>query len=125
MGLLTRIGANHYSGNPINRRCHYDQENTITGSLNQVRNLTGDVVVISLSECYTRPPRQASLTTEAVVNKHYGVITLPTMCTGTTEMVDLRNRGVQCYGIGPAIDRGGRLGLWCSKRSVADCDFGA
>jgi hypothetical protein len=29
------------------------------------------------------------------------------MCTGTTEMVDLRNRGVQCYGISPAIDRDG------------------
>ena len=33
------------------------------------------------------------------------------MCTGTTEMVDLRNRGVQCYGIGPAIDREVALGF--------------
>ena len=76
-----------------------------------MRNLTDDVVDISLSECNTRPPRQASLSAEVIVGKHYGVITLPTMCTGTTEMVDLRNRGVQCYGIGPAIDRGVALGF--------------
>ena len=72
-----------------------------------MRNLTDDVVDIRLGECYTRPPRQASLSTEVIVGKHYGVITLPTMCTGTTEMADLRNRGVQCYGIGPANDRDG------------------
>ena len=88
-----------------------------------MRNLTDDVVDISLSECNTRPPRQASLGKEVIVGEHYGVITLPTMCTGTTDMADLRNRGVQCDGIGPAIDRGGRLRLWCSKRSVADSDF--
>ena len=77
------------------------------GSPKKVRNLTDDGVDISLSECNTRPPRQASLSTEAAVNKHYGAITLPTMCLGATEMADLRNRGVQCYGIGLAIDRGG------------------
>ena len=50
-----------------------------------MRNLTDDVVDISFSECNMRPPRQASLSIEALVNKHYGVITLPTMCTGATE----------------------------------------
>ena len=29
------------------------------------------------------------------------------MCTVATEMADLRIRGVQYYGIGPAIDSGG------------------
>ena len=70
-----------------------------------MRNLTDDVVDIRLGECNTRPPGQASLITEAAVNKHYGVITLPTTSTGATDTADPRNRGVQCYGTGPAIDR--------------------
>ena len=41
---------------------------------------------------------------EAAVKKHYYTITLPTMSTGATDMAYLRAKGVQCYGIGPAID---------------------
>jgi acetylornithine deacetylase/succinyl-diaminopimelate desuccinylase-like protein len=41
---------------------------------------------------------------EANVKKHYNVITLPAMSTGATDMAYLRARGVQCYGVGPAID---------------------
>jgi acetylornithine deacetylase/succinyl-diaminopimelate desuccinylase-like protein len=33
-----------------------------------------------------------------------GVPTLPTMMTGATDMANLRAKGVQCYGIGPAVD---------------------
>jgi acetylornithine deacetylase/succinyl-diaminopimelate desuccinylase-like protein len=33
------------------------------------------------------------------------VVTLPTMSTGATDMAYLRNKGIECYGIGPAIDR--------------------
>jgi hypothetical protein len=29
---------------------------------------------------------------------------LPTMGTGATDMSQVRSKGVQCYGIGPAID---------------------
>jgi acetylornithine deacetylase/succinyl-diaminopimelate desuccinylase-like protein len=37
--------------------------------------------------------------------QHYpGAIVLPTMGTGATDMSFLRAKGVQCYGIGPAID---------------------
>ena len=80
--------------------------------LNQIRSIVNDdAVEVSLGNRNTRPPGQASLNTEAFaaieagVNKHYGVITLPTMSTGATDMAYLRNRGIQCYGIGPAIDR--------------------
>ncbi|MFT4814779.1 MAG: acetylornithine deacetylase/succinyl-diaminopimelate desuccinylase-like protein, partial [Cyclobacteriaceae bacterium] len=58
-----------------------------------------------------RPPGEARLNTAAFsaieenIAKHYGVITLPTMSTGATDMAYLRNKGIQCYGIGPAIDR--------------------
>ena len=42
---------------------------------------------------------------EAMAKKHYdGVTVLPTMSTGATDMAFLRAKGVQCYGIGPAID---------------------
>lgn len=41
---------------------------------------------------------------EAAAKRHYGVITLPTMSTGATDMAYMRERGVQCYGIGPALD---------------------
>jgi acetylornithine deacetylase/succinyl-diaminopimelate desuccinylase-like protein len=41
---------------------------------------------------------------EAAVTRHYESITLPTMSTGATDMAYVRARGVECYGIGPAID---------------------
>lgn len=41
---------------------------------------------------------------EATTNKHYKAITLPTMGTGATDMSYLRRKGMQCYGIGPALD---------------------
>jgi acetylornithine deacetylase/succinyl-diaminopimelate desuccinylase-like protein len=42
--------------------------------------------------------------TEAAVKKIYDTVTLPTMGTGATDMAQLRGKGVQCYGIGPALD---------------------
>jgi acetylornithine deacetylase/succinyl-diaminopimelate desuccinylase-like protein len=41
---------------------------------------------------------------EAMVKKEYDTVTLPTMSTGATDMASLRAKGIQCYGIGPAID---------------------
>lgn len=41
---------------------------------------------------------------EQTMKKHYQSITLPTMSTGATDMSYLRRKGMQCYGIGPAID---------------------
>jgi acetylornithine deacetylase/succinyl-diaminopimelate desuccinylase-like protein len=43
-------------------------------------------------------------TIEAAVTRHYNSITLPTMSTGATDMAYLRAKGIECYGIGPAID---------------------
>ena len=34
----------------------------------------------------------------------YGVITMPVMSTGATDMAFLRAKGVQCYGIGAMVD---------------------
>jgi len=41
---------------------------------------------------------------EAAFKQSYGIITLPMMGTGATDMSQLRPRGVQCYGIGAARD---------------------
>jgi acetylornithine deacetylase/succinyl-diaminopimelate desuccinylase-like protein len=41
---------------------------------------------------------------EAAVKKNYGVVTLPAMGTGATDMAYLRRKGVECFGIGPAVD---------------------
>ncbi|MBI2185939.1 MAG: M20/M25/M40 family metallo-hydrolase [Acidobacteria bacterium] len=41
---------------------------------------------------------------EAAIRRHYNASTLPIMSTGATDMAYLRAKGVQCYGIGPAVD---------------------
>ncbi|MBC53439.1 MAG: peptidase M20 [Gammaproteobacteria bacterium] len=57
-----------------------------------------------------RPGASSGLDTEAfrvieqVMQAHYDTTVIPTMSTGATDMAYLRARGIQCYGIGPAID---------------------
>src|SRR5262249_35236319 len=41
---------------------------------------------------------------ESALKKEYNAVTLPTMSTGATDMAYLREKGMQCYGIGPATD---------------------
>jgi acetylornithine deacetylase/succinyl-diaminopimelate desuccinylase-like protein len=84
----------------------------IPAFLDQIRNVINDSAVeVSLGARNTRPRGEARINTpafsaiEAGINKHYGVVTLPTMSTGATDMAYLRNKGIECYGIGPAIDR--------------------
>lgn len=83
----------------------------IPGFVDAIRAVVNDPAVeVSLGVRNTRPRGQSSLNTEAfaaieaATDRHYGVITLPTMSTGATDMAYLRNAGIQCYGIGPAID---------------------
>ncbi|MDQ3070459.1 MAG: M20/M25/M40 family metallo-hydrolase [Acidobacteriota bacterium] len=52
----------------------------------------------------TRLDTEAFRTIEAAVRTHYDAVTLPTMSTGATDMSYLRAKGMQCYGIGPALD---------------------
>jgi acetylornithine deacetylase/succinyl-diaminopimelate desuccinylase-like protein len=57
-----------------------------------------------------RPAGASRLNTEAYnvlqaqLKAHYGAVTLPMMGTGATDMAQVRSKGIQCYGIGPAID---------------------
>jgi acetylornithine deacetylase/succinyl-diaminopimelate desuccinylase-like protein len=41
---------------------------------------------------------------EAAYKSIYGVITIPVMSTGATDMAFLRAKGVQCYGVGAMVD---------------------
>jgi len=41
---------------------------------------------------------------EAAYKNIYGVITIPVMSTGATDMAFLRAKGVQCYGVGAMVD---------------------
>ena len=47
---------------------------------------------------------EAFTTIEAAVTKHYATTTLPSMSTGASDMAFLREKGIRCYGIGPATD---------------------
>jgi acetylornithine deacetylase/succinyl-diaminopimelate desuccinylase-like protein len=83
----------------------------IPAFLDELRKVIDDEAVeVSLGERNTRPPGEARLDTEAFevlqanITKHYDTVTLPMMQTGATDMAYLRNRGIQCYGIGPAFD---------------------
>ncbi len=84
----------------------------IVSFLEEIRGVVDDPAVeVSLGARNTRPRGESSLDTDAFraienhTREHYGVITLPTMSTGATDMAYLRAAGIQCYGIGPAIDR--------------------
>jgi len=52
----------------------------------------------------TRLDTEGFAAIEAAVKKEYGVAAVPMMGTSATDMAYLRAKGVQCFGIGPAID---------------------
>ena len=79
--------------------------------LEELRKVVDDPAVeVRYAARNTRPRGSSRLDTEAFgaleaeFRRHYGTITLPTMQTGATDMANLRAKGVQCYGIGPAVD---------------------
>lgn len=80
--------------------------------LEQVKRVVNDPAVeVRFNNQSTRPAgpdtkldNDAFKALEAAATKIYNAPTLPTMSTGATDMAQLRARGVQCYGIGPAID---------------------
>lgn len=70
-----------------------DPEVTVEFASNRARPAGGTVV-----------ESEAFRAIEAGVREHYGVVSIPTMSTGATDMAQVRSMGVNCYGIGPAID---------------------
>jgi acetylornithine deacetylase/succinyl-diaminopimelate desuccinylase-like protein len=57
-----------------------------------------------------RPPGGSRVNTEAfraiesAIALHYDTVSLPAMSTGASDMAQMRAAGIQCYGIGPAVD---------------------
>lgn len=83
----------------------------IPAFLEAARRIVNDPsVTVELGVRNVRPAGVSSINTEAFaaieagITKHYGVIALPSMGTGATDMAYLRAAGIQCYGIGPATD---------------------
>jgi acetylornithine deacetylase/succinyl-diaminopimelate desuccinylase-like protein len=79
--------------------------------LEQVRAVIDDPAIeVAWAPRDLRPIGSSKLDTEAFrvieanISKHYETSTLPTMSTGATDMAYLRAKGIQCYGVGPAID---------------------
>lgn len=80
--------------------------------LDQVRKVVNDPSVeVRLAKRSSRPggveariDSDVFRALEASVKTHYNVPALPTMSTGATDMAFLRAKGMQCYGVGPALD---------------------
>jgi acetylornithine deacetylase/succinyl-diaminopimelate desuccinylase-like protein len=93
----------------VDVRLHPDEDQS--GFLDEVRKVINDpnVEVRWGRERYrpaggSRIDTEAYAVLEAQTKKHYNTIVLPTMGTGATDMAQIRSKGIQCYGIGPAID---------------------
>ena len=93
----------------IDVRLHPDEDQATF--LDQLRKVINDPrVEVRWARDRYRPAGGSSLATEAFavlqsqVKKHYGTEVLPTMSTGASDMAQIRSKGIQCYGIGPALD---------------------
>jgi acetylornithine deacetylase/succinyl-diaminopimelate desuccinylase-like protein len=80
--------------------------------LEQVKKVVNDPAVeVRYPVAATRPggmearlDSEAFKAIEAAVTRVYNTVTVPTMSTGATDMAQLRGKGIQCFGIGPATD---------------------
>jgi acetylornithine deacetylase/succinyl-diaminopimelate desuccinylase-like protein len=70
-----------------------DPEVTVEFASNRARPAGGTVV-----------ESEAFRAIETRVREHYATVAIPTMSTGATDMAQVRSMGVNCYGIGPALD---------------------
>jgi acetylornithine deacetylase/succinyl-diaminopimelate desuccinylase-like protein len=90
-------------------RLHPDEDQSTF--LDQIRAVINDPSIeVRWARDRYRPAGASRLNTElfaaieAETRKHYGVDVLPTMSTGASDKAQIRSKGVQCYGIGPAMD---------------------
>jgi acetylornithine deacetylase/succinyl-diaminopimelate desuccinylase-like protein len=93
----------------IDVRLHPDEDQS--AFLDMVRKVVNDPSVeVRWGRERYRPAGGARIDTEAYAvieaqtKKHYDTVVLPTMGVGATDMSNLRAKGIQCYGIGPAMD---------------------
>jgi acetylornithine deacetylase/succinyl-diaminopimelate desuccinylase-like protein len=93
----------------IDVRLHPDEDQS--AFLDMVRKVVNDPnVEVKWGRERYRPAGGARIDTEAYkvleaqTTKHYNTTVLPTMGVGATDMSNLRAKGIECYGIGPALD---------------------
>ena len=93
----------------IDVRLHPDEDQS--AFLDQVRKVINDPAVeVRWGRDRYRPAGGSRIDTEAYavleaqLKKHYNTVVLPTMGTGATDMAQIRSKGIQCYGVGPALD---------------------
>ncbi len=80
--------------------------------LNEVRRVVNDPAIrVEWGKRDVRPATpsarldsQVFKVLESAFARHYDTAVLPTMSTGATDMAYLRDKGIQCYGVGPAVD---------------------
>ena len=88
------------------------QDENMPAFLEAIRKVVNDPSVeVRFAKRDTRPggveariDSEAFRAIETAVRTHYNAPTLPTMSTGATDMAYLRAKGMQCYGVGPALD---------------------
>jgi acetylornithine deacetylase/succinyl-diaminopimelate desuccinylase-like protein len=93
----------------VDVRLHPDEDQSLF--LDQVRKVVNDPnVEVRWGRERYRPAGGARIDTEAFrvleaqTTKHYNTVVLPTMSTGASDKAQIRSKGVQCYGISPAMD---------------------
>ena len=92
----------------IDVRLHPDEDQATF--LDNVRRVIDPNVEVRWGRERYRPAGGSRIDTEAFAvlevqtRKHYNTVVLPTMGTGATDMSNIRAKGIQCYGIGPALD---------------------
>jgi acetylornithine deacetylase/succinyl-diaminopimelate desuccinylase-like protein len=81
--------------------------------LEQIRKVIDDPSVevrLAKREGMPRPIGSSGIATDAfraiesAVAQHYDAATIPSMSTGASDNAQMRAKGVQCYGVGPATD---------------------
>ncbi len=90
-------------------RLHPDEDQN--AFLDQIRTLINDPTIdVRWARDRYRPAGASRLDTELYsalereMKAQYGVDLYPTMSTGASDKAQIRSKGVQCYGVGPAID---------------------
>ncbi|HZR24220.1 MAG TPA: M20/M25/M40 family metallo-hydrolase [Vicinamibacterales bacterium] len=90
-------------------RLHPDEDQA--KFLDQIRSVINDPTIeVRWARDPYRPAGASRLDTElykaleSEMKAQYGVDLYPTMSTGASDKAQIRSKGVQCYGVGPAID---------------------
>ncbi|RPI59383.1 MAG: M20/M25/M40 family metallo-hydrolase, partial [Lysobacterales bacterium] len=79
----------------------------------ELERLIGDTQVEVVFNGYGRRPpgvpaaldNEAFVAIERAIREHYAAPVIPMMGNGATDMAFLRAKGMQCYGVGPAVDQ--------------------